>query len=79
MKTNEHKHNNRGKLLRIAVEAVVAIIGLAGLALLAGDEAPDTVVPLTLAEWLAIKAAGVALLVAAVVAGRAAYRSGIIY
>ena len=79
MKTNEHKHNNREKLLRIAVEVVVVIIGLAGLALLAGDEAPDTAVPLTLTEWIAIKAAGVYLLVAAFLAGRVAHRSGIIF
>lgn len=78
MKTNEQK-DNKGIGARIAVEAIVAIIGLAGLVLLAGDEAPSAAAPMTLGEWLAIKAAGAILVGVAVLAYRAAHRAGIIY
>ena len=61
MKANEQKNNNKVTGARIAVEAIVAIIGLAGLVLLAGDEAPNAAAPMTLGEWLAIKAAGAIL------------------
>lgn len=79
MKANEQKNNNKGTGARIAVEAIVAIIGLAGLVLLAGDEAPDVAVPMTLGEWLAIKAAGAILVGVAALAYRIARRAGIIY
>lgn len=79
MKTNEQKNNNKVTGARIAVEAIVAIIGLAGLVLLAGDEAPNAAVPMTLGEWLAIKAAGAILVGVAVLTYRAAHRAGIIY
>nr|DAO61687.1 MAG TPA: hypothetical protein [Caudoviricetes sp.]DAX67164.1 MAG TPA: hypothetical protein [Caudoviricetes sp.] len=79
MKTNEQKNNNKVTGARIAVEAIVAIIGLAGLVLLAGDEAPNAAAPMTLSEWLAIKAAGAILVGVAVLAYRAAHRAGIIY
>lgn len=80
MKTNEQKDNNNKMTgARIAVEAIVAIIGLAGIVLLAGDEAPNAAVPMTLGEWLAIKAAGAILVGVAVLAHRAAHRAGIIY
>ena len=79
MKTNEQKHNNKMTGARIAVEAIVAVIGLAGLVLLAGEEAPNATVPMTLGEWLAIKAAGAILIGVAVLAYRAAHRAGIIY
>lgn len=79
MKENEQKHNNKVTGARIAVEAIVAIIGLAGIVLLAGDEAPNAAVPMTLGEWLAIKAAGAILIGVAVLAHRAAHRAGIIY
>ena len=79
MKTNEQKNNNKMAGARIAVEAIVAVIGLAGLVLLAGDEAPDVAVPMTLGEWLAIKAAGAILVGVAVLTYRAAHRAGIIY
>lgn len=79
MKTNEQKNNNKVTGAKIAVEAIVAIIGLAGIVLLAGDEAPDVAVPMTLGEWLAIKAAGAILVGVAVLAYRAAHRAGIIY
>lgn len=79
MKENEQKNNNKVTGARIAVEAVVAIIGLAGLVLLAGDEAPNAAAPMTLGEWLAIKAAGAILIGVAVLAYRAAHRAGIIY
>lgn len=75
MKANEQKNNNKVTGARIAVEAIVAIIGLAGLVLLAGDEAPNAAAPMTLGEWLAIKAAGAILVGVAVLT----YRSGIIY
>lgn len=78
MKTNE-QNNNKVTGAKIAVEAIVAIIGLAGLILLAGDEAPGVAVPMTLGEWLAIKAAGAILVGVAVLAYRAAHRAGIIY
>lgn len=76
MKTNEQKHSRR---TRIAVEAIVVIVGLAGIILLAGDEAPDAAIPMTLGEWLAIKAAGVILVGVAALAYRTARRAGIIY
>ena len=80
MKTNEQKtNNNKTTGARIAVEAIVAVIGLAGLVLLAGEEAPNAAVPMTLGEWLAIKAAGAILIGVAVLAYRAAHRAGIIY
>lgn len=79
MKENEQKNNNKVTGARIAVEAVVAIIGLAGLVLLAGDEAPNAAAPMTLGEWLAIKAAGAILIGVAVLAYRVAHRAGIIY
>lgn len=79
MKTNEQKNNNKVTGSRIAAEAIVAIIGLAGLVLLAGDEATDVAVPMTLGEWLAIKAAGAILVGVAVLAYRVAHRAGIIY
>lgn len=75
MKTNEQKHSRR---TRIAVEAIVVIVGLAGIILLAGDEAPDAAIPMTLGEWLAIKAAGVILVGVAALAYRTARRAGII-
>lgn len=75
MKTNEQKHSRR---TRIAVEAIVVIVGLAGIILLAGDEAPDATIPMTLGEWLAIKAAGVILVGVAALAYRTARRAGII-
>lgn len=78
MKTNE-QNNNKVTGAKIAVEAIVAIIGLAGPILLAGDEAPGVAVPMTLGEWLAIKAAGAILVGVAVLAYRAAHRAGIIY
>ncbi|WP_296957816.1 hypothetical protein [Porphyromonas sp. oral taxon 278] len=76
MKTNEQKHSRR---TRIAVEAIVVIVGLAGIILLAGDEAPDAAIPMTLGEWLAIKAAGAILVGVAALAYRTARRAGIIY
>lgn len=76
MKTNEQKHSGR---TRIAVEAIVVIVGLAGIILLAGDEAPDAAIPMTLGEWLAIKAAGAILVGVAALAYRTARRAGIIY
>nr|DAS57710.1 MAG TPA: hypothetical protein [Caudoviricetes sp.] len=79
MKTNEQKDNNKMTGARIAVEAIVAVIGLAGLVLLAGEESPNAAVPMTLGEWLAIKAAGAILIGVAVLAHRAAHRAGIIY
>lgn len=79
MKTNEQKNNNKTTGARIAVEAIVAVIALAGLVLLAGEEAPNATVPMTLGEWLAIKAAGAILIGVAVLAYRAAHRAGIIY
>ena len=80
MKTNEQKDNNNKMTgARIAVEAIVAVIGLAGLVLLAGEESPNAAVPMTLGEWLAIKAAGAILIGVAVLAHRAAHRAGIIY
>ena len=79
MKANEQKNNNKVTVARIAVEAIVAIIGLAGLVLLAGDEATDVAVPMTLGKWLAIKAAGAILIGVAVLAYRVAHRAGIIY
>jgi hypothetical protein len=79
MKANEQKNNNKVTGARIAVEAIVAVIGLAGLVLLAGDEAPNAAAPMTLGEWLAIKAAGAILVGVAVLAYRAAHRAGIIY
>ncbi len=78
MKTNE-QNNNKMTGAKRAVEAIVAIIGLAGIVLLAGDEAPNAAVPMTLGEWLAIKAAGAILVGVAVLAYRAAHRAGIIY
>lgn len=75
MKTNEQKHSRR---TRIAVEAIVVIVGLAGIILLAGDEAPDAAIPMTLGEWLAIKAAGAILVGVAALAYRTARRAGII-
>lgn len=79
MKTDEQKNNNKMTGARIAVEAIVAVIALAGLVLLAGEEAPNATVPMTLGEWLAIKAAGAILIGVAVLAYRAAHRAGIIY
>lgn len=79
MKTNEQKNNNKTTGARLAVEAIVAVIALAGLVLLAGEEAPNATVPMTLGEWLAIKAAGAILIGVAVLAYRAAHRAGIIY
>lgn len=80
MKTTEQKtNNNKTTGARIAVEAIVAVIGLAGLVLLAGEESPNAAVPMTLGEWLAIKAAGAILIGVAVLAYRAAHRAGIIY
>nr|DAX81479.1 MAG TPA: hypothetical protein [Caudoviricetes sp.] len=79
MKTNEQKTNNKTTGARIAVEAIVAVIGLAGLVLLAGEESPNAAVPMTLGEWLAIKAAGAILIGVAVLAYRVAHRAGIIY
>ena len=79
MKTNEQKDNNKMTGARIAVEAIVAVIGLAGLVLLAGEESPNAAVPMTLGEWLAIKAAGAILIGVAVLAYRVAHRAGIIY
>ena len=79
MKTNEQKNNNKTTGARIAVEAIVAVIALAGLVLLAGEEAPNATVPMTLGEWLAIKAAGAILIGVAVLAYRVAHRAGIIY
>lgn len=76
MKTNEQKHSRR---TRIAVEAIVVIVGLAGIILLAGDEAPDVAIPMTLGEWLAIKAAGAILVGVSALAYRTARRAGIIY
>lgn len=76
MKTNEQKHSRR---TRIAVEAIVVIVGLAGIILLAGDEAPDAAIPMTLGEWLAIKAAGAILVGVAALVYRTARRAGIIY
>ena len=76
MKTNEQKHSRR---TRIAVEAIVVIVGFAGIILLAGDEAPDAAIPMTLGEWLAIKAAGAILVGVAALAYRTARRAGIIY
>lgn len=79
MKANEQKNNNKTTGARLAVEAIVAVIVLAGLVLLAGEEAPNATVPMTLGEWLAIKAAGAILIGVAVLAYRAAHRAGIIY
>lgn len=79
MKTNEQNNNNNKYLTCIAVEALLVVVGIAGIALLAGEEAPNASAPMTLGEWIAIKVAGLALVAVAVIAGRAAHRAGIIY
>ena len=78
MKPNEQKSNNKF-LTCIAVEALLVVIGLAGIALIAGDEDPNAAMPMTFGEWIAIKVAGIALVAATVIAGRAARRAGITY
>ena len=77
MKPNEQKSNNKF-LTCIAVEALLVVIGLAGIALIAGEEVPNAAVPMTFSEWIALKVAGLTLVAAAVIAGRAAHRAGII-
>ena len=78
MKTNEQKSNNK-RLTSIAVEALLVVVGLAGIALIAGDEDPNAAMPMTFGEWIAIKVAGLTLVAAAVIAGRVAHRAGITY
>lgn len=78
MKTNEQKQDKRVTGVRIAVEAIIVIIGISGIVLLAGDEAPDAAVPMTAGEWITIKAAGFLLLGVAALIRCAALHSGII-
>lgn len=75
MKTNEQKSNKC--LTSIAVEALLVVVGLAGIALIAGDEVPNATVPMTFSEWIALKVAGLTLVAVAVIAGRAAHHAGI--
>lgn len=72
MKTNEKMKT------KLAIELAILLVGLFGFVLLASDEAPDAVVHLTTGEWLAIKGAGLILLLASVIAARSARRAGII-
>lgn len=72
MKTNEQMKT------KLAIELAILLVGLFGFVLLASDEAPDAAVPLTTGEWLAIKGAGLILLLASVIAARTARRAGII-
>lgn len=78
MKTNEQKQDKRVTGVRIAVDAIIVIIGISGIVLLAGDEAPDASVPMTAGEWIAIKAVGFLLLGVAALIRCAALHSGII-
>ena len=50
----------------IALHLLIALTGVAGLILTAGDEEPNTPTPMTAGEWIAIKLAGLALIVVAV-------------
>ena len=78
MKTNEQKQDKRVTGVRIAVDAIIVIIGISGIVLLAGDEAPDAAVPMTAGEWISIKAVGFLLLGVAALIRYAALHSGII-
>lgn len=77
MKANKQKKSNE-KPVSLAIDSIIVIIGIAGIILLAGDEAPDASVQMTVSEWIAIKAAGFLLLGVAALIRRAALHSGII-
>lgn len=77
MKANKQKKSNE-KSTSLVIDSIIVIIGIAGIILLAGDEAPDASVQMTVGEWIAIKASGLLLIGVAALIRRAALHTGII-